>query len=136
MGDSYQLSITTGPDNPQDTKVWIDVNNDGTFDNSELFLESLNSYNPSTNITIPNNLPLMTPLRMRISSDEVGNNFDACTDMIRGQVEDYAIIVNDTACPNPTNLSVSVSGTNAEVDWDLVDQKQIGILNMGLLVLT
>ena len=60
----------------------------------------------------------MTPIRMRISSDEVGNNFDACTDMIRGQVEDYAIIVNDTACPNPTNLSVSVSGTNAEVDWD------------------
>jgi len=118
MGDSYQLSITTGPDNPQDTKVWIDVNNDGNFDNSELFLESLNSYSPSTNITIPNNLPLMTPLRMRISSDEVGNNFDACTDMVRGQVEDYAIIVNDTACPNPTNLTVSVSGTNAEVDWD------------------
>ena len=88
IGDSYQLSITTGPDNPQDTKVWIDLNNDGIFDNNtELFLEEFNSYNPSINITIPNNITIMTPLRMRIASDEVGNNFDACTNMVRGQVE-------------------------------------------------
>ena len=54
---------------------------------------------------------------MRISSDEVGNNFNSCSDMFRGQVEDYAIIVNDTTCPTPTNLTVNVSGNNAELNW-------------------
>ena len=118
MGSSYTLSITTGPDNPQDTKVWIDINNDGVFDNStELFLDAPNTYSPSVSITIPNSIAINTPLRMRISSDEVGNNFTSCSDMFRGQVEDYAIIVNDTTCPAPTNLSVNVTGNNAELNW-------------------
>ena len=118
IGNSYTLSITTGPDNPQDTKVWIDLNDDGVFDNStELFLDAPNTYNPTASITIPSGVLINTPLRMRISSDEVGNNFNSCSDMFRGQVEDYAIIVNDTTCPTPTNLTVNVTGNNAELNW-------------------
>ena len=119
IGSSYQLTITTGPDNPQDTKAWIDLNNDGVFDNvNELVMEELNTYNPSVSVTIPSQVTLSTPLRMRISSDEVGNVIDPCSNMFRGQVEDYAIIVNDTACPSPTNFIVNVTNNNAELSWN------------------
>ena len=33
-GNSYLLDVRTGQDNPQDTKAWIDYNNDGVFDNT------------------------------------------------------------------------------------------------------
>ncbi len=119
IGDSYPITIMTGPDNPQDTKVWIDLNNDGVFDNStELFLEELNSYNPTGSITIPSNIILSTPLRMRISSDEVGNNLGPCNDHFRGQTEDYAIIVNDTNCPAPTSLlGTNVTSSSVDLSW-------------------
>lgn len=117
-GSIYTLNIRTGPDNPQDTKVWIDYNNDGIFDNSELILESYNESNPTTNYTVPTTgITTNTRLRMRVSSEEVGSSFDACTDLIRGQVEDYAVEVVPVSIeelqeqdlfsvnvyPNPTN---------------------------------
>jgi len=119
IGTSYPISIATGPDNPQDTKVWIDFNNDGVLDNiNELFLDSTNGYNPSGNITIPATAIPSTPLRMRISSDETGNNFNSCDDLFKGQTEDYAIIVNDTSCSSPTNLSTfNITDTTIDLSW-------------------
>ena len=109
-GNSYLLNVRTGPDNPQDTKVWIDYNNDGAFDNStELVMEALNAYDPQLNITIPTSgITNNTWLRMRVSSDEVGNTFDACSDMIRGQVEDYAINISQDI-PLVSNFSSNSS---------------------------
>ena len=94
-GNSYLLSVRTGPDNPQDTKAWIDYNNDGVFDNStELVMEALNTYDPQLNITIPTSgITNNTWLRMRISSDEVGNTITGCSNCTRGQAEDYAVRV-------------------------------------------
>ena len=94
-GNSYLLSVRTGPDNPQDTKAWIDYNNDGVFDNAtELVMEALNTYDPELNITIPaSGITNNTWLRMRISSDEVGNTITGCSNCTRGQTEDYAVRV-------------------------------------------
>ena len=120
IGDTYSITIITGPDNPQDTKIWIDLDNNGIFDNNtELFLEELNAYDPTGTITIPSNITLSSPIRMRISSDEVGNNFGPCDDLFRGQTEDYAIIVNDTNCPAPTSLlGTNVTTSSIDLSWN------------------
>lgn len=130
MGSIYPLKIFTGISNPQDTKAWIDFNNDGDFDDlTELVLSKYNTYDPVASIYIPTNAVTSTPLRMRISSDEVGNNFNSCDDMNRGQVEDYTITINDTSCYNPTDLAVNNIGPNYigiewtpggnEINWDI-----------------
>lgn len=127
-GTSYPIVIRTGVDNPQDTRVWIDFNNDGAFDNAEIVLEALNSYHPTGNIVIPSSGVVWdTPLRMRVLSDEVGAALSSCDDLTRGQVEDYSLIITepevDTTTivekhlneveiyPNPTNGTINVSNT-------------------------
>ena len=120
-GSICYISIFTGPDNPQDTKVWLDLNNDGVFDNDELLLESYNEYDPSGNILIPTSATTNVPLRLRVSTDEVGNGFGPCDDLFRGQAEDYAVIVNSAndieditsfdfkLYPNPSNGFVTIA---------------------------
>ena len=127
IGDSYAISISTGLDNPQDTKIWLDLDNNGVFDNDELLLERFNEYSFTAAIVVPANTVLSTPIRMRISSDEVGNSFGPCDNLIRGQAEDYAIIVNDAnglkqndsfdfkMYPNPSNGTVNFELENNEV---------------------
>ena len=95
-GQSYSISIRTGSDNPQDTRVWVDFNNNGIFENSEKVYEALNSYNPTGNIMLPSTGIIWdTPLRMRVVSDEVGAALGSCDDLTRGQAEDYFLKITE-----------------------------------------
>ncbi|PCI95774.1 MAG: hypothetical protein COB15_11815 [Flavobacteriales bacterium] len=107
-GISYSLSITTGANSPQDTRAWIDFNNDGVFNNTnELVMDIVNTYNPSLNLVIPTGAVLNTPLRMRISSDVVGVTQTACDDNDFGQTEDYAVVVISPNSIGEMTLSAS-----------------------------
>ena len=146
-GNSYPLIITTGTDNPQDTKAWLDYDNNGIFDSSELLFEEYNTYNPNVSITIPTNTVYNTPLRLRISSDEVGNGFGACDDLFRGQVEDYGVIINEPALsinenvmgefkvyPNPSNGLVTVESAKSPFSTIVIYSllgKQIAFFDVG-----
>ncbi len=142
MGSSYNIEIRTGTDNPQDTKVWIDFNNDGVFDaNNELVFTALNTVNPSGTINIPwTGVVEDIFLRMRVSSDEIGSTLDACSNHLRGQTEDYGILLNDPTSiasyenhkfnlyPNPTKGSFTIDNS--------VQITQIYVLNlMGQVVI-
>jgi PKD repeat protein len=119
---TYNLYVRTGDQNAQDTKAWIDYNNDGIFDNTtELIFSKLNAYNPSANFTIPTTgIVLNTYLRMRVSSDELGATLDGCSNHLRGQTEDYGVYIennlkinehslfNVSVYPNPTEGLFSV----------------------------
>lgn len=95
-GDIYLLTTNTGTSNPQDTKAWIDYNNDGIFNNTnELVMDAPNSFSPNENILIPVGVTLNTSLRLRISSDIVDVDQSACDDNDRGQTEDYSIIIQE-----------------------------------------
>lgn len=118
----YNLYVRTGDQNLQDTKAWIDFNNDGIFDNNtELVFTKLSAYNPSGNIIIPTTgIVLDTYLRMRVSSDELGATLDGCANHLRGQTEDYGILIENnlkinelnnfqvSVYPNPTDGMISV----------------------------
>jgi hypothetical protein len=73
-GTSYPISLTSGA-NPQDTRIYIDLNNDGAFTGpNEMVVAILNKVNPTGTITIPGTTMINTPLRMRIISDEIGSS--------------------------------------------------------------
>ncbi len=105
-GNNYPINITTGTSNAQDTRVWIDFNNDGIFNaTNELVFDAPNAFNPSGNILIPAGAVLNTPLRMRISSDIVGTAQNGCTNNDFGQTEDYGIIIQPNTLPPVANFS-------------------------------
>ncbi len=111
-GNTYSLSVKTGVNNPQDTRVWIDWNNDGTFSSSELILDAPNDYNPSAAIYIPpGGIVLNTPLRMRVRSDIVGTPKTACDAPLYGQIEDYAVIVDTLPTPPVADFTSDIRYT-------------------------
>lgn len=129
-GVNYTLTVKTGLNNPQDTRVWIDFNNDGTFNNAnELIMDSPNAYNPSLSVLIPTGAVLNTPLRMRVSSDVVGTAQTACSTNDFGQTEDYGVIILPNTSPPISNLIASITftcsdtiqftdlSTNAPTSW-------------------
>jgi hypothetical protein len=115
-GTNYALRIYTGPTNSQDTKAWIDYNNDGVFSSNEKVMEKINQFDPVSIVQIPSNIATNTPIRLRISSDEVGNNNGPTDNVNRGQVEDYAIIV--ATCPDPSNIVIGqITNSSVELNW-------------------
>jgi PKD repeat protein len=89
---SYPIEIITGYANPQDTWVYIDYNNNGIFETTELVFSSLNNINPTGNILIATGTVKNTPLRMRVIADAIGTATGPCANRTNGQAEDYTII--------------------------------------------
>ncbi|MDR2204774.1 MAG: zinc-dependent metalloprotease [Flavobacteriaceae bacterium] len=94
----------------QRIKAWIDYNDNGTFEESELIANST-SFSPfsspfTANFTPPAGAVQNTYLRMRVRTDMVGPDFDACTNLVYGQTEDYAVRIICAAAVTP---SVSIN---------------------------
>ncbi len=99
-GLSVPITVELNTTQPEDLKIYLDLNSDGDFDDAnELLVEALNTTSPyNGNILIPPAMaPYSQPIRMRIKSDAVGNFFNGCSNLTRGQAEDYSVIMN----PNP-----------------------------------
>ena len=100
VGENYEYSITVGNTFSEIFKMYIDLNNDGIFSGNEL-IDSLDGVRKlvKSSINIPNNpsVVLGKPLRMRLMSDIVTNKkFLPCSDLRKGQTEDYSIILVDS----------------------------------------
>ncbi|EJL72053.1 zinc-dependent metalloprotease [Chryseobacterium populi] len=91
------------------TKVWIDYNNNGSFEDAELVVNntSANAMNSGSDITLTNDITAPasavknTYLRMRIAVDAATFNgtdlpdFGPCAQLQYGQMEDYAVRILD-----------------------------------------
>ncbi|PCH69915.1 MAG: hypothetical protein COC01_00325 [Bacteroidetes bacterium] len=108
QGSNYTISIQTSVANSQDTRAWIDYDNDGFFnDSTELILSANNAYDPSNTFTVSSSAPLDTPLRMRVSTDYSGSNPTSCVDLDFGQAEDYTIIIKENTTPPVANFTAA-----------------------------
>jgi PKD repeat protein len=109
QGRSYPVSIGTNPNQDQDTRIWIDYNNNRQFEASELVFESLNSRNPTGNILISGDTStrLNVPLRMRVKSEFSGGTLTACSALDKGQCEDYTVIIRANTQAPVANFIVS-----------------------------
>lgn len=95
---SHNLQVNVSASN-NEVRAWIDFNNNGTFETSELIGSADNIIaDPSTligtfnvNFTAPASTVLNTPLRMRIIVDDENNNITPCGQLKYGQAEDYTV---------------------------------------------
>lgn len=111
-GMLYNLQVTTGPDNPEDLRVWLDLNNDGILnDTTEKIFTSLNSKTHSGTINIPAASAFGVPLRMRITSESVGNPVTSCTNPLFGQTEDYGVIILEFTGGPTADFTVNTTST-------------------------
>lgn len=112
--------------------VWIDLNNDGTFDVSERVFESTGGANPTVGtITIPTTANLgATRLRAitRWNSLPLGPCTPAPASSAWGEVHDYTVnIMAPPACPQPVNTIVAgVTSDTADFTWDDVTEADGG----------
>ncbi|QJX49097.1 PKD domain-containing protein [Hymenobacter taeanensis] len=124
VGNRYPIRITTNPTSAQDTRVWLDLNNDGAFATTELIYQALNTTNPSGTILISNATALNQPLRLRVVSDYVGSPFTACGGVQYGQAEDYTVTLQaNTSAPTADFSSDFVAGS-CQTTVRFTDQSQ------------
>ncbi|MEL6865872.1 MAG: LamG-like jellyroll fold domain-containing protein [Bacteroidota bacterium] len=103
---TYSYEIETAGNYSEYVHLYIDYNNDGTFDVSgnELVLSTSYGSSWSGSFTTPSTVVYNTPLRMRVRGSATTANNDPCLDPTYSQAEDYAVYFD-----NPAELVASAS---------------------------
>lgn len=106
-GSTYTISVSTGGD-LEGAAVWIDFDQNGIFDGTELVLNGYTGLNPATytaNVAVPSNaVGGTTRMRVRcVYLQDPSASVGPCANTNFGETEDYAIIVT----PSTTTLSLT-----------------------------
>lgn len=119
-GFSYDLIIVTDFDfveYPMYFQIWIDLNQDGLFENSEIITESNIATNSClTSLHIPTSaIPGTT--RMRVAArTELGSPCGVFSSI--GEVEDYCVtIVENTSCIPPQGVNNTAGESQVTISW-------------------
>lgn len=125
IGRSYPIELATNPNQNQDSRVWIDFNNNGIFENNELIYEALGAINPSGNIVLQNDTSIKfnRPLRLRVMSEFAGGPFSYCTNLDKGQCEDYTVYLKENNLPPVANFVLS-AGTACQPTFTLTSTSE------------
>ena len=128
-GETYDVFLRPGFSNQnsfdEQFRIWIDVNQDGTFDNFELLLDTILESDDDfilDSITIPFDAEAGST-RMRVSmafADLLPTDQDPCGAIEFGEIEDYCIniIRDDNTClPVDTVLFDAITFTSAFMYW-------------------
>ena len=129
QGIPYTITVLTGSGYSENAVVWIDYNNNGSFDDSEKILSSFSTYyTHSGDFIVPDWCVLNVPLRMRVMSDYTFANMpDGCSDLYYGQTLDFSVIIRFAATlpegifslePGETaTKEILLSGLDIEPGW-------------------
>lgn len=128
-GQTYPVEIGTGL-NPENVRVYIDFDNNGSFNTATETVFSSNGtaadeyrVHTGNTIAIPSSgVTLDTPLRMRVLSDFYGNSSPVpCGGNLQyGQIEDFTVIISNTPLPiTISNIAAAPSRDHKsiEVTW-------------------
>ena len=127
VGGTQAASVLVGPGGTEHVKIFIDLNQDGDFDDTgeENYLGSANGALVSGTITIPAGaLTGITRMRVRVVYNT--NVFTACSSHTYGEAEDYLVnlVMAPSCAANPTspaNGSSSCPQTGATtLSWPAV----------------
>jgi hypothetical protein len=124
QGVTYDLVVTVGSFGSQNVAVWIDFNDDLTFDASEKvgFTTTTIAANGSGTIQIPISCTSQSGLhRMRVRDvyNTTGSAIDPCVSYGYGEAEDYDITIGTVSTPTG-NATQTISEGNA-VDATIED---------------
>lgn len=127
VGGSYDLTVQAGPAWSQGFGVWIDYNNDASFDGPDEYIFTSPTYGTnvfSGTVTIPNNADYVGVHRMRVRCAYFTTitSSQYCSEFSFGETEDYTITIEPqpacTGAPEPGTLTISpdefcMTGTTA-----------------------
>ncbi len=123
---TYPISVTVGPGGTEYVGVWIDYNQNGTFDASEFkLLGSANGATISSTINIPPTATVgSTRMRIRVQYNTPVTSADACSQTSSfGEVEDYRVNISApppcSGTPAPGNTISTVTNICSAVPFDL-----------------
>ena len=134
QGYTYPISGILGTSPDQYVRIWIDFNDDGTFNNDSTELVYTSGYLLNTTVLGNVTIPITAtpgPHRMRVRVVSYTDGFDACSTYYAGCVNDYIAIVNAltipylTASPTSHNFNYVIYGSSSAY-------KQINILGYNL----
>ncbi|MCF6129476.1 T9SS type A sorting domain-containing protein [Flavobacterium sp. AS60] len=98
VNSSYTITVTTGPANIENVRGWIDFNNNGVFQSTELVINSAGTTSNQTHtatFSVPLSAVTDTSLRMRLASDYYSAQFPlSCGTLEYGQTEDFIIFIS------------------------------------------
>ncbi|MFN7676282.1 GEVED domain-containing protein, partial [Flavobacterium sp.] len=130
-GSSYSVNVTVGTWGGQAVRAWIDYNDNGVFEASEIIGASTiapgqgnaGPFPPASfNITLACNPPLGVH-RMRVRSvwNVAPTTIDPCASAGYGETEDYDVTISAAdPCPQPSSLAVNtVTPVSANLTWTL-----------------
>lgn len=122
-GKSYTIEVQTGPSYNENAAAWIDFDNSGSFETNERIMASGSKKNHSATFTVPANVMVNYPLRLRVGSDYFSQPIPGpCSNVAYGQFEDYTIIITsewlsvglltDTLAPGDTTQTTVCFNAN------------------------
>ena len=113
VAQPYAISVRTGPNAPENVRVWIDYNNDGAFTGTgELVFSSDNATLHTGTFTPPATAVLNTNLRMRVAADYANISVPtSCSTPQYSQDEDYSVRLSANASPPVAAFTVSATTT-------------------------
>ncbi|MCO5291750.1 MAG: M43 family zinc metalloprotease [Chitinophagaceae bacterium] len=126
VGTPSALQVVTG-NKAQIVKVWLDLNDNGTYEAEELLGTSTSSgaddFTHSFQLGVPvlAKAVLNTPLRLRIAAENVSNpDFGFNSQLQNGQVKDFSVTIENK---NPSavvfnNLSVQLVNDSLRISWE------------------
>lgn len=127
-GNTYNVTITVGSFGSQNVAVWIDYNDNGTFETNEKVGNTTATIDSNGSATFPITLACNPPLgthRMRVrdvySFTPNGSTIDPCATYGWGETEDYDVTVAAAvACPAPSaGLAENVTSSGATLKWNI-----------------
>jgi Zn-dependent metalloprotease len=119
-GERYRIAVNCSRSYNSSVAVWIDFDNNGSFDPStELVFSSLNKYGMHTDsIIMPQGSVYGVALRMRVGADYYGNTVFPCYTNY-GQFEDFSVILNQNTDKPLADIATSSNtiGTQGTVQF-------------------
>ena len=117
-GQSYSTSVTVSPFYPQGVAIWIDFNQNGTFEPTERVFASAAAIPAGTTqsgtIAIPTTtLPGTTRMRVRCSYASAGTTIDPCNSLTYSETEDYNVSILSGSITNAWPGGVNFPGITA-----------------------
>lgn len=102
-GTSYPFTVTPGFDGqplPEYTRIWLDANQNGTFETGELIYDqgAASVGSVSNSLTVPTSATIgSTRLRVQLAYQGTGQATlpNVCGDFIWGEVEDYCVTISE-----------------------------------------
>ncbi|MEX2483409.1 MAG: S8 family serine peptidase [Brumimicrobium sp.] len=134
IGQSYPFTMTPGFDGqdiPEYTRIWLDLDQNGTFDTGELIYDegSASIGTLSDNVLIPGTaLPGNTRMRVQMAYQGYGSDPlpSECGDFTSGEVEDYCVELTSSQICN-----MDVVSTVADPDCSTEQNGEIEVAVSG-----